>query len=190
MRFDSQILRIASLVTYSLFLTPGFNIILPVLLILVLHEYTITPTIGTNLAGCARGGRWQLRPWPMFSPLVLLMISALIIACTEHTLWNNKQFQDKGESEWGFGQTLAIFVAVLPALRDLSEVVSKRQGEAQAVADVHLNESIGCSDILAIEEWINAGANPNVRTRGWWPSVCLSGATLTVQLSCRQSNRS
>jgi hypothetical protein len=161
--FGSQAYQIGSLFTYSLFLIPGFNLILPVLLILTFNEVS---TPGTRTNRLPLGARWILRPVPSAGSLYLLAATVSGIACTEATIKKNRTIQDPGDSEWGFGQTLAVFVAALPTLQDLSVVVSKKQGEAQVVADTRLKESIGGNDLAAIEKFIKAGANPNIRTHG------------------------
>lgn len=93
-------------------------------------------------------------------------MNAFLIADIELTLRQNKAMQSPGESEWGFGQTLAIFVAVLPAFGDLSGVISKRPGKEHERANSHLKVLIRDGTLDEVEKLIHAGANPNIRTHG------------------------
>jgi hypothetical protein len=188
-RFGSQPLRISSLVIYSTFLLPGFNPLLPVLSILYLYEYPFRVRLSRLLKTTARSGshshklgdcphesRWNgvRSVLPVFIGLAfLLAMNAILIADIELTLQRNRHIQTPGESEWGFGQTLAILVAVIPTLWDFSEALSRKRKEAQRAADDHLQGHINVSDLARIVEVIKAGADPNVRANGWCPALIL-----------------
>ncbi|KAJ6520009.1 hypothetical protein C8R45DRAFT_44248 [Mycena sanguinolenta] len=121
----SGTLRFWSIVIYSLFLAPGFNLVLPMGLFLGLflfyqrrhrggdaqsHSRRIPPSIAPTVLGLA----------------LLVMLNLVFLLDIELTLRENRRRQATGESTWAFGQILAMLLLVLP-LRDLLETLSERR---------------------------------------------------------------
>ncbi|KAJ7900863.1 ankyrin repeat-containing domain protein [Mycena leptocephala] len=119
-------LRRWSIAIYSLFLLPGFNLILPMGLFLGLflgyqtfhkHVDRKTPSIVPTVIGL----------------VLLLAINIIFLVDIELTL-----LQASGESGWSFGQILAMLLLVLP-LRDLVETFLSRR-EKQRIKELARHE--------------------------------------------------
>jgi hypothetical protein len=107
----SKPLRLISLVLYSIFLMPGLNLILPMILFLslyILHHKFLQnsrlPDISPTFLGMG----------------ILFVINLVFVVDLEKTLNQNQRLQEPGESDWGFGQILALLLLILP-LRDILE---------------------------------------------------------------------
>ncbi|KAH6911128.1 hypothetical protein BKA70DRAFT_53560 [Coprinopsis sp. MPI-PUGE-AT-0042] len=137
----SNALRIFSLVLYSLFLVPGFNLLLPSAAFLGLHIWCSKPKsptrsstfpLPTNRIKLAFRPLLQLTQkrrdvLPAFIGLaILLVINLIFVIDIELTLVRNKGLQLEGETQWGFGQILAMLLVLLP-LRDIAEAVLARR---------------------------------------------------------------
>jgi hypothetical protein len=105
----SKPLRLISLVIYFILVVPGLNLIPPMLLFLglfiVLHKVTrnslLTRIPHTDILPASIG------------------INLVLIVDLESTLQQNQHLQqDTEESDWGFGQILALLLLILP-LRDV-----------------------------------------------------------------------
>ncbi|KAJ6461869.1 ankyrin repeat-containing domain protein [Mycena vitilis] len=197
-------LRGWSIAIYSLFLMPGFNLILPMALFL-----------GLFLGYHAWNQTRQSAPWPARSPiprairawynrlpatpsvfptiigLTLLFATNLIfLVDIEFTLRRNRAHQSTGESEWTFGQTLAILLLVLP-VRDLAETIlarreKKRQDELvrreKQRRDEHVislqNAIRDDATIKTILDLIDTGADVNTKAEGCdYPAALILAAS-------------
>jgi hypothetical protein len=123
----SRQLRSGSITMYSLFLAPGFNLILPMGLFLTLflsyqafhkHGDRKTPSIVPTVFGLA----------------LLFVINVIFLVDIELTLRRNRLLVSSGESVWTFGQILAMLLLVLP-LRDLVETFLSRH-EKRRIRDL------------------------------------------------------
>ncbi|KAJ7662678.1 ankyrin repeat-containing domain protein [Mycena polygramma] len=144
-------LRGWSLGIYSLFLIPGLNLILPMALFLGLflgyqtwnsNRMSNTAELATTAALPANFVRLRIptaiHAWynnlpaaPSVFPTIvgmglLFTTNLIFVVDIELTLWRNRPHQDPGESNWTFGQILAIILLALP-LRDLAETVLARR---------------------------------------------------------------
>ncbi|KAJ7635483.1 ankyrin repeat-containing domain protein [Mycena polygramma] len=144
-------LRGWSIAIYSLFLVPGFNLILPMTLFLGLflgyQTWNMSRRSEDNQSGIptALGAKHGviripsgIRTWynrlpttpsvcPTVVGMVLLFVTNIIfLVDIELTLRRNRTHQLAGESEWTFGQILALLLLVLP-LRDLVETMLARR---------------------------------------------------------------
>jgi hypothetical protein len=117
----SQGLRLSSMVMYGIFLIPGLNLLVPALVFLALF---VLYNQSWNLP-CMKNRRMKLdqsnpSTVPIFVGLLLLLginiIFLVDIETTIHELVN----QRADESQWSFGQTLALLLLSLP-IRDLFE---------------------------------------------------------------------
>jgi hypothetical protein len=109
--FTSQGLRNWSLIIYSFFLLPGINLLVPVLLFLSMY-------IGFDKL---LESRPQPRPGVVSASLgllFLLAVNVVFLVNIELTIYRAAGRQEGGESDWSFGQTLALFLLSLP-IRDV-----------------------------------------------------------------------
>lgn len=103
-----------SILVYSMVAIPGLNLVIPMLFILpfyIIHHHfkpLNSPTIIPTAIGL----------------VLLAAINIIFLIDTEVMLHSN--FLDKGNSDWTFGQTLALLLLLVP-LRDLTETMSKRR---------------------------------------------------------------
>ncbi|KAJ3530347.1 hypothetical protein NMY22_g8614 [Coprinellus aureogranulatus] len=195
-RFGSPGLRIVSLVFYTLFLVPGINLLIPVVLFLWLHCSYHThrlkrepqlPLNDLQVAAVPRSPQTQLtrtglspnpqtlpptkkflislrRVLPAYLGLAfLLVVNILFIVDIELTIRRNRRFQGAEESEWGFGQILAILLLAMP-LRDVVEAVFRRRHRLQSKLNNALREAINDRNWEGITTWVAAKADPNVKT--------------------------
>jgi ABC-type multidrug transport system fused ATPase/permease subunit len=110
---SSSILRAWSLAIYAFFVVPVFNLLVPAAVFLALHiSYHRIKKKDTN------GG---LSVVPVYIGLVLLLVvNVVFLVDIELMVHWAKRHQESPteESEWTFGQTLAILLLILP-LRDV-----------------------------------------------------------------------
>jgi hypothetical protein len=117
----SQGLRLLSLIMYSVFLVPGLNLLVPVVAFLALF---ILYHQSWNLA-CKNNRTTKLdRPnpstVPIFVGLLLLLRTNIVFLVDIETTVSEVVNQRLDESQWSFGQTLALLLLSLP-IRDLVE---------------------------------------------------------------------
>jgi hypothetical protein len=105
---SSPPLRIASLVVYAFFAVPGLNLLMPAALFLALHVvyHHIRP----------RKEKTELSVVPVYISLMFLLAVNIIFMVDIETTITLHDVSD--ESNWTFGQTLAVLLLVLP-LRDV-----------------------------------------------------------------------
>lgn len=185
-QFGSEPLRIFSLVLYSLFLLPGFNLLLPMVVFLgffIWHhthhrqeiaqasERSESPQRTTGFTTwlqevCAKGIHSSV--FPVWAGLIfLLAINIVFIIDIELTLHRNRDLQASGETEWGFGQVLAVLLLFMP-LRDLVEMIlARRQRRQEEQISAHeWREAILLGDAYKILVMVKVGADPNVKASG------------------------
>ncbi|KAH8832457.1 hypothetical protein DL96DRAFT_657471 [Flagelloscypha sp. PMI_526] len=110
--FRSTSLRIGSIILYSAVFIPGVNLALPV---------------GTAMLLYAAYNKKETQPSPLpvaACMVVLIVINCILLANIELTRSLNKDIQKPGESEWTYGQTLALLL-LFPLLRDVAHSVWK-----------------------------------------------------------------
>ncbi|KAF5345584.1 hypothetical protein D9756_011055 [Leucocoprinus leucothites] len=114
----SQDLRKWSLLIYSLLLIPGLNLIAPIGFftapIWVLHHFFSFPLKQESMLRFARVGL-----------AMLVTIDVILLADTEITIGKNQGLTANGDSDWTFGQTLALLLLLIP-MHDIGEVLSER----------------------------------------------------------------
>lgn len=103
----STALRVVSLTLYAIIALPGVNVLVIMWIIggtanVLFHFIPSTPFL---LPGC-------------FWLVMLVGINVIVIADTEIMIRHTKRFVMSGESDWTFGQTLAVILLLLP-LRDV-----------------------------------------------------------------------
>ncbi|KAJ3522587.1 hypothetical protein NMY22_g11830 [Coprinellus aureogranulatus] len=94
--------------------------------------------------------------------LFLLAVNIVFIADIELTLQRNGHLQTEEESQWGFGQILALLLIFMP-LRDLVEALFRRRQEMQTKLNDALKTAVGEKNLDAISRWVGAGADVNVQ---------------------------
>jgi hypothetical protein len=105
---SSSPLRVVSLAIYAFFVVPGLNLLVPAALFLALHVvyYHFRPRDDAKPSAV-----------PVYIGLVfLLAVNIVFMADIESTISHHTVL---GESQWTFGQTLAVLLLVLP-LRDVA----------------------------------------------------------------------
>ncbi|KAJ6461859.1 ankyrin repeat-containing domain protein [Mycena vitilis] len=182
-------LRGWSIAIYSLFLAPGLNLILPAALFLGLFIGYQTWNTSRLSKGAALGVPavpiadrapdpiWSaIRAWydrlpstpsvcPTVVGMVLLMATNLIFLLDiELTLLRNRAHQTAGESEWTFGQILALLLLVLP-LRDLVDtMLARREKRRMDEHATSLRNAIrDKAPMKTILDLVNTGADVNAK---------------------------
>ncbi|KAF5324029.1 hypothetical protein D9611_008320 [Ephemerocybe angulata] len=184
--FASETLRIVSLAIYAMFLVPGVNLLLPILLFLGLyhlHHISPVPTFsGSEATPDSLIGRSRFRVWirhaqssivnrwgilpPFIGLIFLLAINLVFIIDIELALKQNEGLQSEDETQWGFGQILAMLLLFMP-LRDLAEtILARRMKQRQKDLDMALAAAINANDESMVRTWIARGANPNANLEG------------------------
>ncbi|KAF6750495.1 hypothetical protein DFP72DRAFT_509454 [Ephemerocybe angulata] len=184
--FASEALRIVSLAIYAMFLVPGANLLLPIVVFLGfyhLHQVVPIPKVagsgGTPASYIHCSGfwfwirrasntivqRWAILP-PCIGLLFLLAINLVFIIDIELALKQNAGLQGGNEAEWGFGQILAMLLLFMP-LRDLAEtILARRMKQRQKDLDMGLIGAINSKDPSMVLTWISRGASPNAKLEG------------------------
>ncbi|KAF5359673.1 hypothetical protein D9756_003347 [Leucocoprinus leucothites] len=165
---DSRALRIISLAIYGVCAIPGINLMI----------------VGGAVYGPSALCSWlleKLLPIPknvaFFLPgyvtlAVLIGINVVIAIDTETMVHQTKQFVQPGESQWTFGQTLAILMLVLP----LKDIALSCLGEDKDVSKTR--ERIDEERAVYRRNWRKWAKF--VPTRDW-PNVNWPNAPLTVR---------
>jgi hypothetical protein len=109
---SSPILQAWSLIIYSLFLVPGLNLVLPGVVFLALYFYLHRRRLSQR-PDKRHANALLVVP----GLLLLLFINIVFMADTELTIHRGVKQQQSGESQWTFGQTLALRLLSLP-IRD------------------------------------------------------------------------
>lgn len=155
----AKALRIASLVLYAFFVMPGLNLILPMAFFLFLYfRCHYLPPAGADEA-IVKGVR-SARP-ALVGLVVLLIINVIFLFDIEVTLRRNKLLQnDREETQWGFGQILAILLLCLP-LRDVLETLLDRKIKRQQLkfASEQLSNAMRTQNIDDIHQAVKLGAD-------------------------------
>jgi hypothetical protein len=110
--------------------------------------------------GCHRGSfsrRWDVLP-AYIGLGILLATNLVFIMDIELTRHMNPVLQGEGESDWGFGQILAILLLLLP-LRDLVEaVLARRLKQRQGELDEDMQDGIEKQDFKRVKQAIERGS--------------------------------
>ncbi|KAG6859830.1 hypothetical protein C0995_003323 [Termitomyces sp. Mi166 len=125
----SDNLRIWSILVYSVLLIPGLNLIFPItffaILLLFRHQFHAGhQTYIKNKQALIQHHQ------VVMGLVILVLFEAFLLIDTELTISKNQALIGSSETQWTFGQTLALLVLLVP-LRDLTESVldlgAKRQ---------------------------------------------------------------
>lgn len=156
-------LRSFSLIFYSLFLIPGVNLVLPMVVLLATYLTS------------RRLFRYRLfKKWLDVAPAYVCLavpfaVNVLFMVDIEFTLnWNLENGrQGNGERDWGFGQILAILLLLLP-LRDLVEaVLARRHKRRQEELDEDLEQAVQRGDLDGMKLALKRGsAFPSPKSTG------------------------
>jgi hypothetical protein len=122
-RLSSPVLQAWSLIIYSFFLVPGLNLVLPGIVFLALYIYLHRRHISQST-----DQRHAKALLVVPGLLLLLFINIVFMTDTELTIHRGvkQQLQQSGESQWTFGQTLALLLLSLP-IRDTALLESYRR---------------------------------------------------------------
>ncbi|KAJ3518323.1 hypothetical protein NMY22_g13736 [Coprinellus aureogranulatus] len=181
--FTSSALRVFSLALYAIFLLPGFNLVIPMVLFLGFfiwhhkHRQELAPPtrVPTDSAPfylriirsirevAAKSMRSSIFPI-CIGLLFLLAINIVFVIDIELTLRKNEYLQASGEAEWGFGQVLAVLLLFMP-LRDLVEMMLARRQRRQEmqIRNHELKEAIVVGNADDIVAMVKAGADASVK---------------------------
>jgi hypothetical protein len=162
-RLSSPTLQAWSLLIYSIFLVPALNLVLPAALFLALYIYLYRrhslPSRNQRKAGSL----------PVFIDLVfLLLVNAVFMVDTELTIHRGAKYQPLGESQWTFGQTLALLLLSLP-IRDMA-VLELYRRESKRRLDLtlrHFCRGIELGDVDTVARLANrreVNVNTEVKT--------------------------
>ncbi|KAF7338984.1 Multiple ankyrin repeats single kh domain [Mycena venus] len=196
----SSALRAWSIAIYSMFLAPGLNLLIPMALFLsifVLYQkwydsrhsdsgnvqptaFSLKPnraypTLNLRQLHCAFGECRSFLPMrilPILVGLVILFaINLIFLIDIELTIQQNRAHQVIGESDWTFGQILAMLLLFLP-LRDLVETLlarreTQRKEELAYLHKKHIDEHTGSlrnairegAEMQTLWELVQKGAN-------------------------------
>ncbi|ESK84928.1 multiple ankyrin repeats single kh domain, partial [Moniliophthora roreri MCA 2997] len=102
----------------------------------------------------------------VISMVILLVINIIFLVDIELTLQQNQHLQeDSDESNWSFGQILALLLLVVP-LRDLLEAILARREKRRIKEDTILFENaILAEEMGVIRDLVQKGVNVNVEAK-------------------------
>ncbi|KAK7456445.1 hypothetical protein VKT23_010693 [Stygiomarasmius scandens] len=183
---SSEGLRVWSLLIYSIFLLPGFNLLLPIAVFLVLNftyqarcqnqptDFSLESpkNKSSSIQGALKSWYNQLPSYPSIVPIIigmmiLLVINLIFLIDIELTL---RRAQISDRSSWSFGQVLAMLLIAMP-LRDLAETVLKRREKRQDKKrrDEHtasLQLAIKNKTVEFFVDLVDKGADVNTSVKG------------------------
>jgi hypothetical protein len=144
-QLSSQVLRTCSLVIYGFFLAPILNLIIPTSLFLTLYM-GLHGFFGPALHNSRDTGVISV----MIGLFFLLLINAVFMIDTELTI-HRVHNQQPGESQWTFGQTLALLLLSLP-IRDTALLEFYRRDCARLT--LQFQEAIEKQDLDAVGQLV------------------------------------
>ncbi|KAI3605795.1 multiple ankyrin repeats single kh domain [Moniliophthora roreri] len=157
---SSKGLHGGSLMIYSLFLTPGLNLVVPMGVFLGLYIYY---QAWHRKHSHNSGSNPSTMPI-VISMVILLAINIIFLVDIELTLQQNQHLQeDSDESSWTFGQILALLLLVVP-LRDLLEAILARREKRHREEDTTLfKNAILTEKMEVIQVLVEKGVDVNVK---------------------------
>jgi hypothetical protein len=150
--FTSMGLRVWSMMMYSLMLIPGFNLVLPATLFLAMYVAvwrfcTSSHILDTYIIAVRTG------------LALLFMVNVILLVDTEIMLAKNSSpFLEGDQTQWTFGQTLALPVLMVP-LRDIYDTMRHRRADELGEEVLKLlggKEEINDDAVIRL---LNQGAN-------------------------------
>jgi hypothetical protein len=145
-------LRLSSLIMYGVVLIPGLNLLIPALVFLafhILYHKWIHPYVKAHSTDLAK-------PKPSITPisvglLLLLGINIVFLVDIETTL-HGVVNQRPEESQWTFGQTLALLLLSLP-IRDVFEFLLEVQALRRREKDTEeFERALEAGDLLKMRK--------------------------------------
>jgi hypothetical protein len=144
----SSHLREWSLLIYSLLLTPGLNLVVPIGFFAVpVWVYSTFRPVSLNRAFAFRFTGVGLA--------ILAVINVILLADTEVGISRNKGLTEAGDTDWTFGQTLALLLLLVP-IRDIGEALLERRAKRMGTK---LEEAARRGDLWAVQDAIKSGAS-------------------------------
>jgi hypothetical protein len=168
-RLSSSVLQVLSLAIYGFFLVPGLNLVLPGMVFLALYIHLHR---GRLSQPTERRHAKALLVVPGL--LLLLFINIVFMTDTELTIHRGVKQQQPGESQWTFGQTLALLLLSLPirdtALLEFYRRESKRRdfirhGISEFPRGIELGEVDTVARFAGLQE---VNVNMEVTTGGYF----------------------
>jgi hypothetical protein len=142
---SSPILQAWSLIIYIFFLVPGLNLILPAVFFLALYIHLHRRRL-FQPPDQRRAKALLVVP----GLLILLLINVIFMADTELTIKRGAKQQPPGESQWTFGQTLALLLLSLP-IRDTAILEFYRR-ESKRRLDLTIRRRVISEFLRGIEQ--------------------------------------
>ncbi|KAG6859977.1 hypothetical protein C0995_001064 [Termitomyces sp. Mi166 len=124
-QLGSEALRMWSILVYSILLIPMLNLIIPIAFFAILLAFK-----QNRLYPQDDHGYFIQHCQTVMGLGVLGLIEAILLINTEVTLAKNSHLVETGETDWTFGQTLAVLVLLVP-LRDLLQSVLDKGAQKQ-----------------------------------------------------------
>jgi hypothetical protein len=141
---SSPILQVWSLVIYSFFLVPALNLVIPAVFFLAL--YIILDRRRLSQPPDQRHAKALL---VVPGLLLLLFINIVFMTDTELTIHRGFKQHQSGESQWTFGQTLALLLLSLP-IRDTALLEFYRRDSMRRITSEFLR-GIKLGDVDTVE---------------------------------------
>jgi hypothetical protein len=153
-RLSSPILQAWSLLIYGVFIVPALNLLLPGVHFLALYIY-----LHRRHSLQSRDQRKAGSLPVVLGLVVLLIVNAVFLVNTELTIHRGAKHQPPGESQWTFGQTLALLLLSLP-IRDTALLGFYRRNFIQRVTS-EFRRGIELGDLETVE-WLAGLRKVNV----------------------------
>jgi hypothetical protein len=119
----SQGLRLLSMIMYGIFLIPGLNLLIPALVFLALFIlYHQSWILSCKNNGSKKSDQANPSTVPILVGLLLLLGINIVFLVDIETTVHEVASQRPDETQWSFGQTLALLLLSLP-IRDLFEFI-------------------------------------------------------------------
>jgi hypothetical protein len=148
----SQSLRLSSLIMYGVFLVPGLNLLIPALVFLafhVLYHKWIIPYVSTHSTDLTKSNPSVV---PISVGLLLLLGINIVFLVDIETTLQRVVSQRPEESQWTFGQTLALLLLSLP-IRYLFEFLLEVQALRRREKDTkEFEHALEAGDLLKMRK--------------------------------------
>jgi uncharacterized membrane protein YjfL (UPF0719 family) len=139
---SSSPLRAVSLVIYTFFVVPGLNLLVPAALFLALH-------IGyRRITNRNEAAKPSVVP-ASIGLLFLLAVNVVFLASIETTIGRHRVAED---SEWTFGQTLAILLLALPLRDVINFIIHVRHGKRGEEYTQKLQDALANSNMDEVKK--------------------------------------
>jgi hypothetical protein len=180
----SQGLRLSSMIMYGIFLIPGLNLLTPAVVFLALFIlYHQSLNLSCKNDRSTKLDQSNPSTVPIFAGLLLLLGINIVFLVNIETTVNEVVSQRPDESQWSFGQTLALLLLSLP-LRDLFEFLMQVRSQRYRKKDTaEYKLALDAGDLPKMKKLAKNADVTRFEVRGVYACFMVNGKLMCTSFS-------